>query len=127
MPYLTRAELVGDTLFIETSAEKLNEVLFIGQNGDTLKTEQNVASAYYVIQPEDHYVRTKIDIDKLHILYLNPITRHQTNIVVDRRLDSINFAQTIMYWLVYAVVLVAVVWYIIKKLKKAPTSDDTMQ
>lgn len=84
-------------------------------------------TAFYVIQPEDKYVRTKIDIDKLHILYLNPITRHPTNIVVDRRLDSINFAQTILYWIVYAVVLVAVVWYIIKKLKKDSKADDTMQ
>lgn len=127
LPYLTRAELVDDTLFIETSAKKMHEVMFIGQDGDTLKTQQNVQTAFYVIQPEDKYVRTKIDIDKLHILYLNPITRHPTNIVVDRRLDSINFAQTILYWIVYAVVLVAVVWYIIKKLKKTKKADDTMQ
>ncbi|MCQ2302294.1 MAG: hypothetical protein MJZ94_06720 [Bacteroidales bacterium] len=127
LPYLTRAELVDDTLFIETSAKKMHEVMFIGQDGDTLKTQQNVQTAFYVIQPEDKYVRTKIDIDKLHILYLNPITRHPTNIVVDRRLDSINFAQTILYWIVYAVVLVAVVWYIIKKLKKDSKADDTMQ
>lgn len=127
LPYLTRAELVDDTLFIETSAKKMHEVMFIGQDGDTLKTQQNVQTAFYVIQPEDKYVRTKIDIDKLHILYLNPITRHPTNIVVDRRLDSINFAQTILYWIVYAVVLFAVVWYIIKKLKKDSKADDTMQ
>lgn len=127
LPYLKRAELVADTLFIATSANKMREVMFIGQNGDTLATLHDVATAAYVIQPTDSYVRTKIDIDKLHILYLNPVTRHQTNIVVDRRLDSINFAQTIMYWVVYAVVLVAVVWYIIKKMKKSPTTDDKVQ
>ncbi len=127
LPHLTRAELVGDTLFIETSAKTLHEVMFIGQNGDTLKTQQDVPTAFYVIQPEDSYVRTKIDIDKLHILYLNPVTRHQTSIVVDRRLDSINFAQTILYWIVYALVVVAVIWYAIKKLRKAPKADDTVQ
>ncbi|MBR0540215.1 MAG: hypothetical protein IJK36_08355, partial [Bacteroidales bacterium] len=48
LPYLTRAELVGDTLFVATSAKKMTEVRFIGQDGKVLKTEEKVAIAYYV-------------------------------------------------------------------------------
>ena len=117
LPYLTRAELVGDTLFIETSNDKMQEVKFIGQDGKLLKTDEIVATAYYVIQPEDHYVRTQINVNGLQHFYLNPITRHSEPVVVDRRLDSINYAQTGLYWLVYVVAFVAFVWYLFKKLK----------
>lgn len=118
LDYLTQAQLIGDTLFIQTSAKTMNEVQFIGQDSKILKTEQNIATAYYVIQPEDTYVRTRIDLNGRDFLYLNPITRHPTSIVYDNRLDSINMAQTWLYWLVYAVSIVAIIWYVIKKTKE---------
>ena len=117
LPYLTQAQLVGDTLFVSTSAPTMHEVQFIGQGGKVLKTQENVATAFYVIQPEDPYVRTHINVNELQHFYLNPITRHPTPIVVDRRLDSINYAQTGLYWLVYAVAFIALIWYLFKKLK----------
>ena len=117
LPYLTLAQLVGDTLFVCTSAPTMHEVQFIGQDGKVLKTEENVATAFYVIQTEDPYVRTHINVNELQHFYLNPVTRHPTSVVVDRRLDSINYAQTGLYWLVYAVALVAFIWYVFKKLK----------
>ena len=118
LPHLTKAQLVGDTLFIETSAARMHEVRFIGQNGKVLKTEENVATAFYVIQPDDPYVRTEINVNELQHFYLNPVTRHPTSIVVDRRLDSINYAQTVLYWVVYAVALVAFAWYLVRKAKE---------
>jgi len=118
LDYLTRAQLVGDTLIIETSAELMREVKFIGQDGKVLKTMENVGTAYYVIQPEDTYVRTRIDLNGRHFLYLNPVTRHPSSDMADCRLDSINYAQTGLYWLVYIVALVAFVWYLFKKAKE---------
>ena len=118
LDYLTQAQLVGDTLFISTSAETMREVKFIGQDGKVLKTEENVATAYYVIQAEDTYVRTRIDLNGRHFLYLNPVTRHPSSDLDDRRLDSINYAQTGLYWFVYAVALLAMIWYLIKKAKE---------
>ena len=118
LPYLTMAQLVGDTLFVSTSAEKMQEVQFIGQDGKVLKTEGNVDMAWYVIQPEDPYVRTQINVNGLQHFYLNPVTRHATSIVVDRRLDSVNYSQTILYWVVYVVAFVAFVWYLFKKRKE---------
>ena len=88
LPHLTQAQLVGDTLVVSTSAERMQEVNFIGQDGKVLKTEKDVATAAYVIQPDDAYVRTEINVNGLQHFYLNPVTRHPTSIVVDRRLDS---------------------------------------
>lgn len=118
LAHLTRAELVGDTLFVKTSADRMHEVNFIGQGGKVLKTMENTDEAFYVIKPEDTYVRTRIDLNERNVLYLNPITRHPSPIVVDRRLDKINWAQTGLYWTVYAVALVAFIWYLANKRKE---------
>jgi len=117
LPYLTCAQLVGDTLFIETSANKMKEVRFIGQDGKVLKTEENVETAWYVIQPEDTYVRTEINVNGLQHFYLNPVTRHATPTPVDQRLDVVNKAQTYMYWFVYIVAFAALAWYLYKMAK----------
>ena len=115
LAHLTRAELVGDTLFVKTSAERMYEVSFIGQGGKVLKMMKNVHEAFYVIQDEDTYVRTRIDVNERNVLYLNPITRHPGPIVEDQRLDEINKAQTGLYRFVYIVALLTMIWYLIKK------------
>ena len=117
LPHLTRAQLVGDTLFIETSHPTMQEVQFIGQDGKVLKTDENVETAWYVIQPEDSYVRTKINVNGMQHFYLNPVTRHPTPEPVDQRLDVINHAQTYLYWFVYIVAFAALAWYLFKKAK----------
>ena len=114
LPHLTCAQLVGDTLFIETSVPKMQEVQFIGQDGKVLKNEENVATAWYVVQPEDHYVRTHINVNGLQHFYLNPVTRHTTPEPVDQRLDFVNQAQTYLYWFVYVVAFAALAWYLFK-------------
>ena len=115
LPHLTRAEVVGDTLFVETSADKMQEVQFIGQEGKVLKTEEETTTAWYVIQPEDTYVRTQINVNGLQHFYLNPVTRHPTPEPVDQRLDVVNKSQTYLYWFVYVVAAAALIWYLIKK------------
>ncbi len=122
--HLTKAQLVGDTLFVQTSAETMRNVQFIGQGGKVLKVMDSIATAFYVIQPEDNYVRTRIDINGRNFLYLNPVTRHPSADIADRRLDSINYAQTGLYWFVYAGAVVAFIWYLFKKAKEKETSKD---
>lgn len=126
LPYLTCAQLVGDTLFVEISAPKMQEVQFIGQDGKVLKTEENVETAWYVIQPEDHYVRTHINVNGLQHFYLNPVTRHKTPELIDQRLDFVNKPQTYLYWFVYVVAIAAMIWYLFKmaKEKKENTCED---
>ena len=122
--HLTRVQLVGDTLFISTSAETMREVQFIGQDGKVLKTEENIGTAYYVIQSEDPYVRTRININGRNFLYLNPVTRHPEPVVEDNRLDVINYPQTVLYWLVYAVAFVALIGYLFKKVKEKKSTEN---
>ena len=124
LPHLTRAQLVGDTLFVETSAETMKEVQFIGQDGKVLKTEENIGTASYVIQPEDHYVRTRIDVNGRNFLYLNPVTRHPKPVVEDSRLDCINYPQTMLYRLVYAIAIAAFIWYLFKKAKERKNTEN---
>lgn len=124
LAYLTRAELSGDTLFIATSSPLMREVRFIGQDGKVLKTMDSIATAYYVIQPEDSYVRTRIDVNGRNFLYLNPVTRHPSPVVEDRRLDVVNYTQTVLYWFVYVVAFAALGWYLIKKLKEKEHGDE---
>jgi hypothetical protein len=69
-------------------------------------------------------VRTQINVNGLQHFYLNPVTRHPTSIVVDRRLDQINWSQTILYWLVYGVALVVFAWYLFKKAKEKKSQSD---
>ena len=124
LPHLTRAQLVGDTLFVETSAETMKEVQFIGQDGKVLKTEENIGTASYVIQPEDHYVRTRIDVNGRNFLYLNPVTRHPKPVVEDSCLDCINYPQTMLYRLVYAIAIAAFIWYLFKKAKERKNTEN---
>ena len=126
LPHLTCAQLLGDTLFVETSSPTMKMVVFIGQDGKVLKTEEDVETAWYVIQLEDHYVRTHINVNGLQHFYLNPITRHTTPVPVDQRLDFVNWAQTYLYWFVYIVAIAAMIWYLIKmaKEKKESPSED---
>ncbi len=126
LPHLTCAQLVGDTLFVETSSPTMKMVEFIGQDGKVLKTEEDVETAWYVIQPEDHYVRTHINVNGLQHFYLNPVTRHTTPEPADQRLDFVNWAQTYLYWFVYIVAIAAMIWYLIKmaKAKMEEQSED---
>lgn len=118
LPHLTYAQLVNDTLFIKTSLPTMQEVQFIGQDGKVLKTEENVETAWYAIQPEDHYVRTHINVNGLQHFYLNPVTRHTTPEPVDQRLDFVNKAQTYLYWFVYIAAIAALIWHLFKKAKE---------
>ena len=118
LPHLTQAQLMGDTLWVGTSDAKMQLVEFIGQDGKVLKTEEMVGKAYYVIQPEDTYVRTHINVNGLQHFYLNPVTRHTTPIPVDRRLDVVNKAQTYLYGFVYIVAFAAMIWYLVKKARE---------
>ena len=93
-------------------------VLIIGQDGKVLKTEENVSKAYYVIQPEDPYVRTQINVNGLQHFYLNPVTRHPSPTPVDQRLDVVNKSQTYLYRFVYIVAFAALGWYLFKKAKE---------
>ena len=90
-------------------------IKFIGQDGMVLmQTQTQTQSAYYVIQPEDTYVRAELKFKDGTILYLNPITRHESSEIVKQRLDHINWFKTILLWGVYIFVIAAIVFKVAK-------------
>lgn len=113
--HLTRCELIGDSLVIETSAPYIQSADFIGQDGKVLKHEENVWKATYNIQPTDTYVRVKLMVHNMTYFYLNPITRHHTPEPIDVSTAEINWPLTILYYIVYLLVLVACIWRIARK------------
>lgn len=113
--HLTRCELVGDTLFIETNAPSIQMIDFIGQDGKVLKHMEYCQQAWYVIQPEDSYVRAMLRVHNMTYFYLNPITRHTTSTPTDQSTAEINWPQTLLFYLVYIVIIVIL---IVKSFKK---------
>ena len=107
LPYITQVELSGDTLFVSAS-KTFSKITFIGQNGRELNVQKNKRSAYYVISPEDNYVRSVLRFNDGTSLYLNPITRHESEDVLKQRLDHVNYPKTIMLWAFYILVLLVI-------------------
>ena len=114
LPHLTRCELVGDTLVVETNT--LIEVAeFIGQDGKVLQHGEYLNQASYVIQPSDTYVRVKLQLPHLTFFYLNPITRHVTPTPIDQSTAEINWTLTIMCYIVYITIILFIIFKLIKK------------
>lgn len=117
LPHLTRCELVGDTLIVETDASIIEIADFIGQDGKVLQHDEFLQQARYVVQPDDTYVRVMLRLPNLTFFYLNPITRHPTPTPVDQTTAEINSTLTYMYYLIYILVILACVWNIRKQIK----------
>ncbi|MBR4391641.1 MAG: hypothetical protein IKT08_06010 [Bacteroidales bacterium] len=115
LPHLTRCELIGDTLVVETNAPIIEVADFIGQDGKVLKHEERVNQAQYVIQPNDPYVRVKLRLPHQTYFYLNPITRHHGPTPDDQSTAEINRPQTYLFYIVYGIVILLCVIRIFKK------------
>ena len=107
LPYITRVELKGDTLLVSAS-KPFFKIRFIGQNGVELDAQKYKKTGIYVIKQDDNYVRAELIFNDWTRLYLNPITRHESSEIVKQRLDHINWAKTIILWIVYILVLLIV-------------------
>ena len=114
LPHITQVELKGDTLFVAAS-KTFSNIKFIGQEGKELNSQKNKKSAFYIIQPEDNYVRTELRFKDGTTLYLNPITRHEDATIVKQRLDRVNYPKTILLWSVYVLVIAAAVRFCIRR------------
>lgn len=117
LPHITQVDLKGDTLSVSAS-KPISKIKFIGQKGKELSSQKNITTAYYIIQPDDNYVRTELKFKDGTTLYLNPITRHEDSDIIKQRLDHINYPKTIILWTVYLSIISFVAYRIIKRLRK---------
>ena len=120
--HLTRCELLGDTLVIETDAPDIQLAEFIGQDGKLLKHMEHCQQAWYVIQPNDSYVRVKLMVHNMTFFYLNPITRHSTPTPIDQATAEINWPLTLLFYLVYLTIIIIIVYRIIKRIRNGKTT-----
>lgn len=116
LPHITQVELKDDTLLVSAS-KPISKIRFIGQEGKELKTQKNIKTGTYAIQPEDNYVRCELKFKDGTTLYLNPITRHENNEITKQRLDHINYPKTIILWTVYLSIISFAAYRIIKRLR----------
>jgi Uncharacterized protein, possibly involved in glyoxylate utilization len=113
IPYLNHARLTG-THFDLSVTKPFQKVEFIGQNGIVLKEENYnkadaVTTAYYDIQPSDMYVRTVLTFFDGSTMWLNPVTRHESNDITKQRLDHISYFWTITLWAIYIGIIILIV------------------
>lgn len=108
MPYLTKADLDG-THFTVRVTKPIKNVRFFGQNGVVLKDENHddaVFETSYDIKPSDQYVRTVISFGDGSSMWLNPITRHESEMIEYQRLDRVSWLWTAALWAAYALLFV---------------------
>ncbi len=78
MPLLKTCLIRQDSLVVALTG-KAGHISFIGQNGRLLKKVPDLGngweSAYYLLRPEDTYVRVRISLPDSSRLYLNPVMR----------------------------------------------------
>ena len=119
IPYLNSAKLNGNDFAVSVT-KPIKKAEFIGQNGIVLKEENNqktdsVYNALYQIQPSDQYVRTVLTFFDGTTMWLNPITRHESDVIVKQRLDHISYALTAALWGVYIGIITLVIILIKRK------------
>lgn len=115
IPYLNSAKLSGDDFTVSVT-KPIKKAQFIGQNGMVLKEENNqktdsVFNAFYQIHPTDQYVRTVLTFFDGTTMWLNPVTRHESDVIVKQRLDHISYFWTAALWGIYIgiITLIAII------------------
>jgi hypothetical protein len=93
IPFLKQARLFGDTLKIKVS-ESVFHVYFIGDHGKVKYEVDHVSEAQYVIDENDSYIRVEIHCNDASVLYLNPVTRQETDGREKQDMLKINWSQT---------------------------------
>ena len=113
IPYLYSAKLNGNDFSVSVS-KSIKNVKFIGQNGAVLKEENYEKTDYktyssYTIQPTDNYVRTVVTFFDNTTMWLNPITRHESQTITKQRLDHISCFWTAALWLIYIGIIILII------------------
>ena len=116
VPQVTDLFISNDTLFIQTDTVAM-KFTFIGQNGKAKKVQYITDDAWYVLQPEDTYIRTNIVFYSQWKhpgtkFYLNPVFRYDGTPPVNKLTAKINWERT---WIFRIMTLgsLAVVFYLV--------------
>jgi hypothetical protein len=120
IPTLTSAEIVNGSWEIKASLPILS-VMFIGQGGDTLRSETfkdpGPDMVRYELGPKDTYVRAEIELSNQDMIYLNPVLRTDGGIPVVEQ-ASINWLKTIVIRGILLLLTFVGIRYLLRRRKK---------
>lgn len=113
IPYLYSARLDSVDFYVSVS-KPIRKADFIGQGGTILKEEEykkedTVTNVFYSIQPSDQYVRTVLTFFDGTTMWLNPVTRHDSEVIVKQRLDHISYLWTSALWMIYIGIILLII------------------
>ena len=116
IPYLNSAKLNGSDFKVSVT-KPIKKAEFIGQNGIVLQEESfsltdSISYSSYTILPTDTYVRTVLTFFDGTTMWLNPITRHESEVIVKQRLDHISYTWTAVLWLIYLGLILLIIKFI---------------
>ena len=122
IPYLYSARLDNADFYVSVS-KPIRKADFIGQGGSILKEEEykkedTVTNVFYSIQPSDQYVRTVLTFFDGTTMWLNPVTRHESEVIVKQRLDHISYLWTATLWGIYVGIILLILLILSKNRKK---------
>ena len=120
---LQYVKISGDTLFVEASTRAM-KFTFIGQGGRAKKVVYNTGKAYYVLQPEDTYIRTEIVFFNRWKgpgtdFYLNPVFRYDGEVPTNVLTAGVNAERTWIFRLLSfgSLTLLGVVFWKLRQLR----------
>ena len=114
-PALKSVDLNDDTLIIVLS-KKAAFVRFIHQGGRVVKTVAATDSSFYVIHPNDQYIRTEVGFIDGTVYYLNPVTRYSGDNPDLKLVAKVNVSATGWLRLLYFAAVALMFWYFTRKL-----------
>ncbi|MDZ7742307.1 MAG: hypothetical protein U5Q03_11275 [Bacteroidota bacterium] len=116
---LEEVDLSGDSLRVSLD-RKTKFIRFIGQNGILKKQVAEDHSAFYLLQPEDTYIRTEVHFQNGNVFYLNPVVRYDGKLAAYQQMPAVNLWMTWAYRII-AILLYAFLLYILYRIgRKSP-------
>lgn len=98
IPKITDVALMNDTLWVKTDTLAM-KFTFIGQGGKARKVQYLTDAGWYVLQPEDTYIRTEVVFFSQYkhpgtIFYLNPVFRYNGDPPTNKLTATIDWERT---------------------------------
>ncbi len=116
IPYLKSAKLIGDSLVVKVS-KPVYHIQYYGKGGELLKETDHVSEAGYTIKPSDPYVRVQIHCYDASMLYLNPVTRHES-VIIEKQVTAVVAEGKTWLFRIVSLLLLAAIFVLWLKFRK---------
>jgi len=118
IPKITGVQILHDTLWVKTDTLAM-KFTFIGQEGKARKVQYLTDAAWYILQPEDTYIRTEIVFFSQYkhsgtVFYLNPVFRYNGEPPYNELTATINRERTWIFRIMMFGSLAVGFWLIIR-------------